>query len=33
VTLIAMNTKYYGLLSNRYMEENEAAVLPEGEPA
>lgn len=33
VTLIAMNTKYYGLLSKRYMEENEAAVLPEGEPA
>ena len=33
VTLIAMNTKYYGLLSKRYMEENEVAVLPEGEPA
>jgi DHA3 family multidrug efflux protein-like MFS transporter len=33
VTLIAMNTKYYGLLSKRYMEENESAVLPEGEPA
>lgn len=31
VTLIAMNTKYYGLLSKRYMEEDEAAVLPEGE--
>lgn len=33
VTLIAMNTKYYGLLSKRYMEENESVVLPEGEPA
>lgn len=33
VTLIAMNTKYYGLLSKRYMEESESAVLPEGEPA
>jgi DHA3 family multidrug efflux protein-like MFS transporter len=33
VTLIAMNTKYYGLLSKRYMEENQVAVLPEGEPA
>ena len=33
VTLIAMNTKYYGLLSKRYMEAGEAAVLPEGEPA
>lgn len=33
VTLIAMNTKYYGLLSKRYMEENEVGVLPEGEPA
>ncbi|NWG05589.1 MAG: MFS transporter [Chloroflexi bacterium] len=33
VTLIAMNTKYYGLLSKRYMEENESAALPEGEPA
>jgi DHA3 family multidrug efflux protein-like MFS transporter len=33
VTFIAMNTKYYGLLSKRYMEESEAAVLPEGEPA
>lgn len=31
VTLIAMNTKYYGLLSKRYLEEDEAAVLPEGE--
>lgn len=31
VTLIAMNTKYYGLLSKRYMEEDESAVLPEGE--
>lgn len=29
VTLIAMNTKYYGLLSKRYMEESEAAALPE----
>jgi hypothetical protein len=26
VTLIAMNTKYYGLLSKRYMEEDDAAV-------
>ncbi|MCL4270433.1 MAG: MFS transporter [Anaerolineales bacterium] len=33
VTLIAMNTKYYGLLSKRYLEENEVGVLPEGEPA
>jgi DHA3 family multidrug efflux protein-like MFS transporter len=33
VTLIAMNTKYYDLLSKRYMEENEVAALPEGEPA
>jgi DHA3 family multidrug efflux protein-like MFS transporter len=33
VTLIAMNTKYYGLLSKRYMEEDEVGVLPEGEPA
>lgn len=33
VTLIAMNTKYYGLLSTRYMEENGVAVLPEGELA
>jgi len=33
VTLIAMNTKYYGLLSKRYLEESESAVLPEGEPA
>ncbi|HXF85465.1 MAG TPA: MFS transporter [Anaerolineales bacterium] len=33
VTLIAMNTKYYGLLSKRYMEEGESAALPEGEPA
>ncbi|NJC98560.1 MAG: MFS transporter [Anaerolineales bacterium] len=33
VTLIAMNTKYYGLLSKRYMEESESTVLPEGEPA
>jgi DHA3 family multidrug efflux protein-like MFS transporter len=33
VTLIAMNTKYYGLLSKRYMEDNEVAVLPEVEPA
>ncbi|HAV78955.1 MAG TPA: MFS transporter [Anaerolineae bacterium] len=33
VTLIAMNTKYYGLLSQRYMEESESLVLPEGEPA
>jgi len=31
VTLIAMNTKYYGLLSKRYMEEDDTAVLPEGE--
>ncbi len=31
VTLIAMNTKYYRLLSKRYMEEGESAVLPEGE--
>lgn len=32
VTLIAMNTKYYSLLSKRYMEEgDEVAVLPEGE--
>jgi MFS transporter, DHA3 family, multidrug efflux protein len=31
VTLIAMNTKYYGLLSKRYMEEDDAAALPEGE--
>ena len=31
VTLIAMNTKYYGLLSKRYMTNPE--VLPEGEPA
>lgn len=31
VTLIAMNTKYYGLLSNRYMEKKDAAALPEGE--
>jgi DHA3 family multidrug efflux protein-like MFS transporter len=30
VTLIAMSTKYYRLLSNRY---EETAVLPEGEPA
>ena len=33
ITLIAMNSKYYGLISKRYLEENEAAVLPEGEPA
>ena len=33
VTLIAMNTKYYGLLSKRYAEETESAGLPEGEPA
>jgi MFS transporter, DHA3 family, multidrug efflux protein len=33
VTLIAMNTKYYSLLSKRYMEEDEVGVLPEGEPA
>ena len=33
VTLIAMNTKYYGLLSKRYMEESESATVPEGEPA
>jgi DHA3 family multidrug efflux protein-like MFS transporter len=33
LTIIAMNTKYYGLLSKSYMEENETAVLPEGEPA
>ena len=33
VTLITMNTKYYGLLSKRYMEENEVAVLPNGGPA
>lgn len=32
VTLIAMNTKYYSLLSKRYMEEgDEVAVLPKGE--
>lgn len=31
VTLIAMNTKYYSLLSKRYMEEDDAAALPEGE--
>jgi hypothetical protein len=33
VTLIAMNTKYYGLLGKRCTEENDVAVLPEGEPA
>ena len=33
VTLIAMNTKYYGLLSKRYAEETESAGMPEGEPA
>lgn len=33
VTLIAMNTKYYDLLSKRYLQENEVGVLPEGEPA
>ena len=33
ITLTAMNTKYYGLLSKRYLEESESAVLPEGEPA
>jgi len=31
VTLIAMNTRQYRLLSKRYMEENESVVLPEGE--
>jgi DHA3 family multidrug efflux protein-like MFS transporter len=32
VTLIAMNTKYYGLLSKRYLEADETSML-EGEPA
>jgi DHA3 family multidrug efflux protein-like MFS transporter len=32
VTLIAMNTKYYGLLTQRYMAA-ETATMPEGEPA
>lgn len=32
VTLIAMNTKYYGLLTRRYMAA-ESAPMPEGEPA
>ena len=32
VTLIAMNTKYYGLLSRRYLEADETT-MPEGEPA
>jgi DHA3 family multidrug efflux protein-like MFS transporter len=32
VTLIAMNTKYYGLLTERYMAAD-AGTMPEGEPA
>lgn len=32
VTLIAMNTKYYGLLSKRYLEADETS-MPKGEPA
>jgi DHA3 family multidrug efflux protein-like MFS transporter len=32
ITLIAMNTKYYGLLSKRYLEADETS-MPEGEPA
>ncbi len=33
ITLIAMNTKYYSLLSRRYADEGQSAVMPEGEPA
>jgi hypothetical protein len=33
LTVIAMNTKYYQLLSNRYMNDVPAESLPEGELA
>lgn len=33
VTLLSMNSRFYRLLSKRYLQENESAAIPEGEPA